>query len=755
MSLLPSIAALLLGAPAVAAAQEAATLEVVLLERGSGLPIAADLEINGQPYTASNEGRLQLDVPAGSLSLKASSPEHLPKTAELSLRPGQTLRFELRLDRVSWAEEVIVYGAGEASAVQASTFTREELDAVPGAFGDPIRALQSLPSMARPSSVEGSLVVRGASASSTAVLVDGLPVPYLFHFLLGRSVIPPDLVDEIEVIPGGAPARYGASSQAVVDTHLLKKDVQPGVHGRVGVDILDGSVGLTTRFGPWSLAVSGRYSWVGGLVGLSSRIASVAQGNRWKDATYVEPWYGDATVLARYDQGPDTVDVLFIGAADRLTFRIGEEAEPDISLAFDPSQLYRSGFWRIRTRWQREVGAHRADTWVAIGTDGQRNLLQGLGLLGEGVEFGQVRQRQAHVRHAWTLSLPEDWSMNVGSEAVLSRVVAEDYSNLVMPEQPVPQDGHSRLRSHAWVDARGRVGRWHLMPGLRLSGYALRGKLHGSPEPRIGVRYEASDVVTWTGFAGAYSQLPRPEQTARLLGDPSLPIHRSVQLGTGVEARWPSGLSLESTLYGTRFAPTIAVGEELVSTLADDDGAVVARDELRPVYQALPGWAFGVETMLRFRPNHRFFGWISLTLSRSLRQWPDGTLRAADRDQPVAATAVAAWNAPQLWQLSTRARVTSGHPYTPLYEAWNPWYDFWVPQPGETNSARFPVFFQLDVRVQKTFVAKRARWSVYLDIANTTNQKNYLLATYTPNYARLVPAIWIPIIPNLGLEVDF
>jgi len=48
--------------------------------------------------------------------------------------------------------------------------------------------------------------VRGAPPSSVGYFVDGVRIPYLYHFALGPSVLNPALVEQIELYPGGYPA---------------------------------------------------------------------------------------------------------------------------------------------------------------------------------------------------------------------------------------------------------------------------------------------------------------------------------------------------------------------------------------------------------------------------------------------------------------------------------------------------------------------------------------------------------------------
>jgi hypothetical protein len=59
------------------------------------------------------------------------------------------------------------------------------------------------------------------------------------------------------------------------------------------------------------------------------------------------------------------------------------------------------------------------------------------------------------------------------------------------------------------------------------------------------------------------------------------------------------------------------------------------------------------------------------------------------------------------------------------------------------------------VRIDRTWTAKRARWTLYADVFNALNNKNDFLVTYDPLYREFRSIIWIPIIPTIGLEVSY
>ena len=84
-----------------------------------------------------------------------------------------------------------------------------------------------------------------------------------------------------------------------------------------------------------------------------------------------------------------------------------------------------------------------------------------------------------------------------------------------------------------------------------------------------------------------------------------------------------------------------------------------------------------------------------------------------------------------------------------------PEFDIWAGLQGERNADRYPLYRRLDVRVDKTWTGRRARWTLYLDVYNVLNVRNPLFATYDWDFQELDIQAALPIIPALGLEVAY
>jgi hypothetical protein len=65
------------------------------------------------------------------------------------------------------------------------------------------------------------------------------------------------------------------------------------------------------------------------------------------------------------------------------------------------------------------------------------------------------------------------------------------------------------------------------------------------------------------------------------------------------------------------------------------------------------------------------------------------------------------------------------------------------------------VFHQLDLRVDKKFVWPRVMLTAYLDIQNVYNHQNAEFIDNSFDYRERAPISSLPIIPSIGLKLEF
>lgn len=737
--------------PWAAAAPAVVVLEGRVAEVGSGRSVpGAVLTLDGAPVALDRRGRFSVEVHAGSHTLEvAVDIDHLPVRWQGTVAPGHP-EIELWVERQS-LDEVVVYGEPEPRKLSAQTYSAAELKRVPGSFGDPIRALQSLPSVARPASVEGNLVARGAEAVNTATSIDGIPVPYLYHFLVGRSVVDPTLLDEVAFYPGGMPPRLGRATQAVVDARTLTHDPSPGFHGTVRADLMDGSFATEGWLGRgWTVSAAGRTSWIGPLLSWGSRLVGSGSGQPALSFGYSDYLLRIARVGPR-----SRIAVTGLGAEDLLRLRVS--GKPDTPPAM------RSGFHRLHLRWDAQLGGLEHTAWVAAGPDHALSRLDDLARIGDTVDRAELDRRQVVAHLEERLQLAGPLHVSLGGEVTASDITLVDHLTDHLDDAP-PTLSLATQSAAAFGEIELTAGGLYLAPGVRMSGYRFAEGDVMMPEPRLTLRQRLGPTWTAKGFLGRFSQLAPPDRLLRSTWSPQTAVMTAWQASAGVEGQWSSGWSVDATLYGTRTQNTL-VRDLQLQALPDPPlwdhiagFSVPARATFVSAYRPERAVAAGGELLVRLRPHGAWSGWLAGSVGRSWRG--QGAQRTrADYDLPWSLSATGVRRLRKAWVMSGSLTTSAGYPYTPEIGVaiqnqsfTNQTYDGLR---GDPNTERLPPFARLDLRVEKTWSAKRSRWTAALDIFNALNIPNPIWAEYNWNHTRLVPKTYVPIVPNLGLEVSF
>ena len=125
-------------------------------------------------------------------------------------------------------------------------------------------------------------------------------------------------------------------------------------------------------------------------------------------------------------------------------------------------------------------------------------------------------------------------------------------------------------------------------------------------------------------------------------------------------------------------------------------------------------------------------------------------------DQPHILSASLGAILPRGFEVGARVRVTSGlvEPSVTgaLYDAD---HDVAVTLVDRDSSARLPVFFSLDVRGAWRFRAGPLRGQLILEVLNVTNNNNVESRVYSFDRRASQPVLGLPILPSLGLRLEY
>lgn len=143
----------------------------------------------------------------------------------------------------------------EVSAFRKNTFNRSELNNeqlryIPsiGAQPDLLKTLQLLPGIQSPNEGSSNLLIRGGGPGENLFLIDNVPLFYVNHVGGFLSVFNPDVINDVSVLKGGFPAKYGGRLSSVVDITLRegskKTFTGSGGIGLLGADLtMEGPIG--------------------------------------------------------------------------------------------------------------------------------------------------------------------------------------------------------------------------------------------------------------------------------------------------------------------------------------------------------------------------------------------------------------------------------------------------------------------------------------------------------------------------------
>lgn len=611
-----------------------------------------------------------------------------------------------------------------------------ETQKLPGTNGDPVRALESLPGVARPPAFEGMLLVRGSAPEDSVVFVDGVQIPLAYHFGSFASVVPGDSLQKLEFRPGNFGAEYGRAMGGSVAL-ALRAPNRERLSAVVQLDtfdgrlLLEGPLGSRTRF-----IVGARRSWIDSWIGKTD------------DDIESAPVYYDGQAVLEHDFNQrTTARLFFLGADDRmrLFFDSPDASDPSEGGKLSVGTRFTRLALRVDTRFSEDLQLTQTYSW---GTDhfGVRE-----GVMSQDID-AQVLAARVELRARMTRWL----SGAIGLDAQFSRydvtLNVPPYDATDAVEGP---DFGRPLRTfdeRVWLHRPAAYALLELTPieGLRIVP-ALRADYDRDTEqvtldPRLTVRGDVRPAfprTTLKAGVGQYSQHPQGQESAPPFGTKGVESNRALHVSAGIEQELAPGFELSLEGFYKKL-------DQLVISRADERQRIGAR-----FVNSGEGRVFGGEALLRYRSDDaRFFGWIAYTLSRSERRNDAAEpYHLFAYDQTHVLSALGNVQLGRGFSAGARFRYVTGSPYTPIVGGV---VDLdvgaYAPIAGRSNSGRLPAFHQLDLRLDKTWQAKRAKIIAYLELRNAYNRENAEELSYRFDYSASKRVSGLPILPLIGLR---
>jgi len=625
----------------------------------------------------------------------------------------------------------------------------------PGAHGDALAVVESLPGVARTSPGSTPLVVWGSA--DTRVFVDGVPLPRLFHDGGYRSVLHTDLVSSFELAPGGYGPAYGRGLGGLLLVKRTDLDAA-GVHGSVAADVLDAAAAVKAAVSErWRIGLSLRRSHLADIVGSRPRLG---------DLTPIPRWYDGQARAVYILSNDETVEIGGLFSTDET-----ERAVASIDPLTDRRERRAFDFQRYHARYERRLeGGATASVLPFFGIDHATNTTQ----WGRVPVAASVRSHVFGVRLAWEGPVVRDVRASVGLDAQLTSSRAARFGSIGAPAREGDvrhflQAPPEQIGADEWKAAVGSfapyvaldipLGPLHVLPGARLEPF-LSSTNRKTPRagdtpavgsfrqqtviaPRVAVKLAASPRASLVAAYGHYHQPPAADDLSAVFGNPLLGIARAEHATVGATFKPWRHVDVEMTSF-------VVTGQDLV---ARSTAAVPAL--ARALESTGTSRAIGSQLLVRVRRWGPVSGWLAYTLSRSRRRdAPSRGERLFDFDQTHVLTALA--NAELGWgiEVGLRARYATGFPRAPVLGAvHDDATDAYVPVFGPVGAMRLPATFALDARAAKHLRSGGLEGELYLEVLNATNHRNVEEIVYSTSYRRSGAITGLPVLPVFGARL--
>jgi hypothetical protein len=606
-----------------------------------------------------------------------------------------------------------------------------EVRTLPGAFGDPFRALDVAPGVTPVLSGFPYFYVRGAPPANVGYFLDGVRVPYLFHFGLGPGVIHPELVASTELYKGGYPAAFGRYAGGIVSgTTTPPRD---RVRGSALVRAFDAGALAEAPFadGKGSALVAGRYSYTAALF-------SLLQSDTELD-------YRDYQARVSYALTPrDTVSMLAFGAYDLAAERGDRAPVPGGRRVLFASEFHRADF-----RWDRRLaGGGRTRVAATVGLD--RTRVEARRFASDAVT-GVRAELEQPLSDVATLRAGADLWIDAYASDPLERFADDD--DVVARQQKVFAT-RVDFTTGARADVVLRPTReLEVVPGVRADVYGSAGEHAFAVDPRLAGRLAVTKGLRIVHAYGLASQPPSSPvalpavSIARLEGG----LQRAFQTSAGVEVDLPHDFTAGAGVFHNAFW-------SMNDALGSSQRELLEIERNRELFDKSQGSALGLELEVRRKLSKRVTGLASYTLSRSTRAL-NGRRFLAAFDRPHVVNAVLSVDLGRGFRAGARVVAYSGVPVSTV-----------APRFAEeriaTPPSRTPTFVRLDVRLEKRWrIGQTGYISVVAEGLNATLSREVTGYLCAPVLARAGSAVTPPAcvadavgpiaVPSLGVSGGF
>jgi hypothetical protein len=701
-------------------------------------------------------------LPAGDYTLIATSIGYDTIREPIHLNKDDLLSKKYFINEAS-IDLKTVYVSAERQSLKTDTkisvtkVTPKQISQIPSVGGqaDLAQYLQILPGVVFTGDQGGQLYIRGGSPIQNKVLLDGMVIYNPFHSIGLFSVFETDILRNADIYTGGFGAEYGGRISSIMDI-TTRDGNKKRLSGKLTASTFGAGILLEGPLKKQTENGSGSSSFI--LSAKNSYLDKTSQ-NLYK---YVDDDGLPFTYLDLYGKAS-----INWGSGSKLNlfgFGFNDQVDNYKSLANFQWKNYGGGanILIIPSSSSVLIEGHTSYSNYHIQlTEDQATPRQ-----------SSINDFNMGFNFTYFLGVNE---LRFGFEAL---AFTTEYSFYNEAKREV-LDKQNTTEFGAYAKYKWSTGNWIIEPSFRLQLYPSLST--ASPEPRLAVKYKATDRLRFKLAAGMYTQNLIAATSDRdvvnlfygfLAGPESIPdtfegrdvsdkLQKAQHLIFGFEYDLSNQLTLNVEGYYKNFSQLSNLNRNKIYNSTTQG----VPDELKLDFIVEKGNAKGVDFSLKYDYD-RLFVWAVYSLGYVERTDPVMTYHPHfDRRHNINFLTSLKLGGAYDWEVSLRYNFGSGFPFSPLagnyeqigfegginqdYTTTNGDMSFLY---GDYNSRRLPNYHRVDLSLKKTFeIGDHSTLETNFSITNIMNRENVF---YVNIYKHEV-VNQLPIMPSLGLTFRF
>jgi hypothetical protein len=706
-----------------------------------GTTIGASTDINGM-YNISK-------VKAGDYTLMVTYIGYDTSSVNITLKSGKILTQNLEISESSVKLNEVRISAERTemrTEVKAAVIkiTKQDMKMIPTIGGEPDLAqyLQVIPGVVFTGDQGGQLYIRGGSPIQNKVLLDGMIIYSPFHSIGLFSVFDTDIIRNTDVYTGGFNAEYGGRVSSIMDIKTIDGNKKK-FGGKLSANTFSSKLfleGPLSKSGKSSFVFSGKTSYLDKSSELLYKYPILYFDEKGMPYSYTD-LYGKYSLQGN---NGSKVNVFGFNFQDNVNYE-------GISELNWTSKGIGSEFILIPGGSPVLIEGNFAYSSYKVSLDEQASKLRESGINGFNMGFDFTYfQPKGKIKYGFDI-----------------HGFSTDFTTYNSVNSKIEQNENTSEFS-AYINYQFSGTRFIIEPGFRLQKYTLG----ISPEPRLGMKYIASERMRFKVSSGYYSQnilsttsdrdvislfsgiISSPEEIPDQ--EDGTPYEQKFQkarhLIAGIEYDISRRIDFQLEGYIKDFTQLTNINRNMISN-TDNEFIIES------------GIAKGVDALVKFK-SKKLYVWAVYSLGFITRNDGNRTYHPHfDRRHNVNLVTSYKFGKNESWKADMRWNLGSGFPFTQtqgFYEnltfadGINTDYTSANGELGiayaDLNEGRLPYYHRLDASISKSIkLNKNSILDMTFSVTNAYNRENIFYF----NRVKYERVDQLPIMPSLGASITF